>query len=140
MMPALIWIVVFLISLVIILPSFATSPTGVIGSFAEFFRSDDYNALHQFGANYYFETFIFRSTPLHFIALITLFFYLAMLIPKKNKQSGLNTEHLLIMVSYALIFLLAMTIGAKKGDRYVFTQLSRLRCSRRNDIRLALEP
>ena len=108
------WLLAFLISLALILPSFAIVPQNIIGDFLEFFRSDDYQELHHLGPYYYLGTLAFFSTPLHWIALIAL----AWLVVHK-KISALHREQIVILLLFGLVLVVQMTWGAKKGDRYI---------------------
>ena len=125
MRPGVLWLLSLGMSLGIILPSFALHPLGTIGDFAEFFRSDDYQELHQLSAAYYLQTLAFKTTPLHLAAVLTLVLGAA--------WSTLHTEHVLakkiraalltpsigIFLTFAVLFVIQMAIGAKKGDRYI---------------------
>lgn len=108
------WLLAFLGSLVIILPSFAITPQNVIGDFAEFFRSDDYQELHQLGPWYYVRTLVFFSTPVQWAALIVL-----ACLAIKRRIARVSVDQLIILLGFAVLLVIQMTLGAKKGDRYI---------------------
>jgi hypothetical protein len=109
-----IWFLAFVCSCLLILPSFAIVPENVIGDFMEFFRSDDYQKLHQLENSYYLGTLVFFSTPLHWVALIALVWLLF-----SKKLDRLSREQLVILLAFAVLMVVQMTLGAKKGDRYI---------------------
>lgn len=107
------WLVSFLISLMIILPSFALNTREVVTDILTWLKSDDY-MLHQIGPWYYLRTIIFFSTPLHLFALlIAPFFLFSKKIPSRLKII------LLVFLIFALLFTIQMSLGSKKGDRYI---------------------
>ena len=106
------WSLAFLIGLAIILPSFALAPQSVIGDFTELFRSDDYVKLHQFGYTYYLRSLAFFSSPVHWLGVLILGLFLT------NKRAG-KREQLIILLLFGILFAIEMTLGAKKGDRYI---------------------
>jgi len=108
-----IWSASFLVGMALILPSFALAPMNIIGDFAELFRSDDYGVLHQFGSTYYLRSLVFFSSPVHWVALVLL----GILLWRREKR--LLHEHLLVFLLFATLFTIEMTLGAKKGDRYI---------------------
>ncbi len=110
----ILWLLAFICSCLLILPSFAIVPQNVIGDFMEFFRSDDYQELHQLENSYYLGTLVFFSTPLHWLALIALA-WLAF----TKKLDRLSREQLGILLAFAVLMVVQMTLGAKKGDRYI---------------------
>lgn len=110
------WIVYFAVSSVIILPSLAISPLNVFGDFKEFLISDQYSKEHSLGLLYYFRTLEFFSSPAHFLIIILL--PVAMFLKKVSIKKELIKEIFWILL-LALLFFLEMTVGAKKGDRYI---------------------
>ncbi len=106
-----IWLAAFIITSCIVLPSFLVRPLGVLGDMREFFGSGDYTALHQYGAWYYIGTIFFLTTPIHIAALIVTIV--------NKKLLGKNRSHVAILLLLAIFFIAIMTIGAKKGDRYI---------------------
>lgn len=123
--PLTLWLISLVVSLGIILPSMALNPLSTIGDFAEFFRSDDYQELHQLSTTYYLGTLLFQTTPLHIMALLILVGSLCWsAIDRGNEvtkkiRAALLTPSIIIFLLFALLFVLQMTLGAKKGDRYI---------------------
>lgn len=109
----LLWALSFLISLVIILPSLAFNPELVISDMVSWFKSDDYQ-LHQIGPSYYLGTLAFFTTPLQLFAVLLL----PLLLLKKH-FSFPSKKLLFILIVFSLLFLVMMSLGAKKGDRYI---------------------
>ncbi|OGY33590.1 MAG: hypothetical protein A3D99_00025 [Candidatus Andersenbacteria bacterium RIFCSPHIGHO2_12_FULL_45_11] len=109
-----VWLAAFIISSIIVLPSFIVRPLGVLGDMGSFFGSGDYTVLHQYGNLYYLQTLLFLTAP---IPLATLICVILGLDPgiHKNKQK----KELLLILLFAALFIIMMTIGAKKGDRYI---------------------
>lgn len=123
--PLTIWLVSLLISLGIILPSLLLHPFNIMGDFAEFFRSDDYQELHQLSTTYYLGTLLFQTTPLHIVAFVILVGSLLWSVIDRGNQvikkilAALLTPSIGIFLFFALLLVLQMTLGAKKGDRYI---------------------
>lgn len=166
----------FLLGLVLILPSFAFAPRGVLGEFTELFRSDEYQKKHQLSAAYYGRTLVFFSAPVHLAALAA-FVYLGRQtlrrrrFPARTHNFAILYQHNLIssaysrraggaargtptrarrlgehpvgvrgnrtraeeiimneggwvLILFAALFLTQMTLGAKKGDRYILPSLA----------------
>ncbi|HBE89901.1 MAG: hypothetical protein A3E37_03335 [Candidatus Andersenbacteria bacterium RIFCSPHIGHO2_12_FULL_46_9] len=111
--PLLIWTLLFLISLVLILPSLAFNPSLVISDMVSWFKSDDYQ-LHQIGPVFYLGTLAFLSTPLHLFAVLLL----PVLLYKKYFNHP-SKKLLIALLLFSLTFLVMMSLGAKKGDRYI---------------------
>ena len=110
--PLLFWLAFFVIGLVLILPSLAFNPQLVITDMIAWFVSDDYQ-LHQIEPTYYLGTLFFFSTPFHWLALPLL----PLLLLKKPFSQ--RSKQILILLVFSLLFLLMMSLGAKKGDRYL---------------------
>lgn len=108
------WSLAFIITATIVLPSLAVTPKNVIGDFLEFFRSDDYTELHPAGPWYYFRTLVFFSTPLHIATLIIL----PVLWASKKMQRA-TKQQVIILLFFIALFTLQMSLGTKKGDRYL---------------------
>ncbi len=104
------WIASFIAASVLVLPSFLVRPIGVLKDMAEFFASGDYTSLHQYGPYYYLGTLIFLTTLVHLAALCV-----AALKPKLLQHK----KDIAILLGFAFLFALMMTLGAKKGDRYI---------------------
>jgi hypothetical protein len=109
-----IWIITFVISLALILPSIAIAPANILGDFVEFFRSDDYRELHHLGPYYYLGTLLFFSAPVHFLALTALGWLWI-----QKRIDRYQREQIAILLAFAVLLVLQMTWGAKKGDRYI---------------------
>ncbi|PIT98005.1 MAG: hypothetical protein COT71_02995 [Candidatus Andersenbacteria bacterium CG10_big_fil_rev_8_21_14_0_10_54_11] len=112
--PLALYCVSFFAGIIIILPSFGLAPRSVIGSLAELFRSDEYQEKHQLGAGYYVRSLIFFSAPLQAAGLMAL----AAAVRRKKLPRRLMTQ-LGILALFAALFWLQMSLGAKKGDRYI---------------------
>lgn len=108
---AAIWLLVFLISLALILPSFFTHPVITFNRLAACITQGGCEAdRHTSPPTYYLRSLVFFTTPLHLLALATLpFFFL------KARQRH-DTAWLAL---FALLFVIEMTLGPKKGDRYI---------------------
>lgn len=106
------WVVAFVISAVLILPSLGIAPQSVLGDFAELFRSDEYMEKHQAGPLYYGLTLLFFSTPLQWAAAVALPF-------AWRSWSRERRQQLMMLLAFAALFGLEMALGAKKGDRYI---------------------
>ncbi len=109
------WLLGLVVGACLILPSFAISPIATIGDFAEFFRSDDYTELHQASKLYYASTIVYLATPLQWLALITGLY----LVTGRKTLSNMNRRHVGLLIIFALLFILMMSAGSKKGDRYI---------------------
>ncbi|MDA1169076.1 MAG: glycosyltransferase family 39 protein [bacterium] len=105
-----IWIISFVVTSVIVLPSFLIRPIGIFQDLAGFLSSDDYTSLHQYGLFYYLGTLVFLTTLIQISALVATIIKPSIL---KHKQD------VAILMLFAVAFILMMTIGAKKGDRYI---------------------
>ena len=114
--PIVLWCAAFLIASILILPSFAISPLGVIGSLTEFFRSDDYTSLHVSSKTYYLGTLAFFSTPLQLISLLALPFILILRPFKRSSKTLIAT---IVPLIFAALFVIMMSSGTKMGDRYI---------------------
>jgi 4-amino-4-deoxy-L-arabinose transferase-like glycosyltransferase len=108
-----VWLLFFLMGLILILPSLALAPHLVINDMLAWFKSDDYQ-LHRLSPTYYLGTLFFLATPLHFMAipLLPLLFVAKRLHPPHRKT-------IILLLSFSLLFLVMMSLGAKKGDRYL---------------------
>jgi len=95
------------------LPSLAFNPSLVISDMVSWFKSDDYQ-LHQIGPVFYLGTLAFLSTPLHLFAVLLL----PVLLYKKYFNHP-SKKLLIALLLFSLTFLVMMSLGAKKGDRYI---------------------
>jgi len=108
-----IWLLFFIIGLSLILPSLALSPQTTIQNILETFRSTGYTQLHTGSWHFYLSTLFFFTTPLHLLAIAAL----PIVLTSKSNQT--TRQHLLILLIFAAAFTLMMSLGAKKGDRYI---------------------
>lgn len=107
-----IWLSGFIIASILILPQLVVVPASVIGDMLEIFSSDDYTVLHQERFSYYFRTLIFFSTPAHIAGIL--------LTPLAWRYlSSARKTQLIYVLTFAILFITMMGIGAKKGDRYI---------------------
>jgi len=107
------WLTSLIISAILILPSIAINPTLVSQDIISWLQSDDYS-LHQIGPTYYLGTLAFISTPLHWLALTITFLLLF-----TKKLSPLKRDLVIFLLIFVLLFTIQMSIGSKKGDRYI---------------------
>lgn len=105
------WIIVFILASIIILPSFLIRPLGVIGDMGSFFGSGDYTSLHQYPKTYYLGTLLFLSTPLQIAALGIAVVH--------RTRFKMEQKNIWVLLLFAISFITIMTLGAKKGDRYI---------------------
>ncbi len=108
-----VWLAALVVSSILILPTLAIHPLNVLGDMTELFRSGDYQD-HHLGQWYYVRTLVFFSTPLHWLSAVAL----AWLCWQK-KISRDQRNQLVILLLFAVLFFAQMTLGAKKGDRYI---------------------
>lgn len=108
------WLVSFLLTIVIIFPSLVLNFPEVKQRTLEFITEGDAQDVHHAQAryNYYLQTLAFFSTPLHFAALLA--------VPFAWRASGrADKETAAVLLLTAVLFIAAMSLGAKKGDRYI---------------------
>jgi len=140
------WVAVFLITLVAVFPSLLLNFSEVKRLTTKFLLEGDAQDAHHTGANYtyYLQTLIFFSTPLHLITLATLIIIpltsisrpWRQLYPKttgspavalpagqagsaKAGPAGITRHEAIILLLFTILFIIQMTLGAKKGDRYI---------------------
>lgn len=109
------WLIGFTGAACLILPSFAIDPVATIGNFAEFFRSDDYTELHQASPFYYLSTLFFFTSPFQWLAVILTIY----LLTTHNAFPKTNRRQVVLLWIFAILFILMMSAGSKKGDRYI---------------------
>lgn len=108
---AALWLLVFLVSLALILPSFFTHPVTTFNRLAACVTQSGCEAdRHTSPPTYYLRSLTFFSTPLHLLAIVTLPFFFT----KARRRS--DTTWLIL---FAVLFVIEMTLSPKKGDRYV---------------------
>jgi 4-amino-4-deoxy-L-arabinose transferase-like glycosyltransferase len=105
-----IWVLSFIFTSILVLPSFLVRPIGVLKDMAEFFGSGDYTSLHQYGTYYYLGTLLFLLALVHIATL-----GIALAKPTIIK----HRKDITVLLLFSFLFILMMTIGAKKGDRYI---------------------
>ncbi len=111
-----VWASACLATLLLVLPSLLTNTVPVLQDLVGFFRSDEYLDAHRGGPTYYLATLAFSSTPLHLLALVTL----PILWPFRGRGEGrVRRSHVVTLLLFAFLFVLGMSLGAKKGDRYI---------------------
>lgn len=143
------WVAVFLITLVVVFPSLLLNFSEVKHLTTEFLLEGDAQDTHHTGANYtyYLQTLMFFSTPLHLITVLVLLASgWRWLHPKTTglpaeawpasrslgegwakagpaadatEPPGFSKEQTTILLLFVIIFIIQMTLGAKKGDRYI---------------------
>lgn len=109
----LVWVIGYAIGLCLILPSFLINPSSVIGDFLEFFRSNEYSGAHQNARFYYVSTLAFFMTPVEMAALAVLTVALI------RKRPFPYEREMGLFIVFALTFFIMMSLGLKKGDRYI---------------------
>lgn len=131
--PAAAWLAIFAIALIVVFPSLLLSFPEVTHLTQEFLLSGDAQDTHHTGSTYtyYLQSLIFFSTPLH---LITIIIALTLIIagdgwhwfiPNKPRENsvpeGLKSVkyQTAVLLLFAILFTVQMTLGAKKGDRYI---------------------
>lgn len=114
--PLIVWMASFLVTLPVVLPSLLVSPVPVIGHILEFFGTDEYRETHHGGRFFYLATLAFSSTPLQLFSLVVFPF---VALAKNFQPRRLRREHAVLFLLFAVLFLEEMSIGAKKGDRYI---------------------
>lgn len=111
----LLWAGAFLLTLPFILPSLLTDGPSTVRFILEFFSSDAYRELHRAPLFYYASTLGFSSTPLQVAAVLLL--PVAWIFARRNTR--VRKGQLASLLLFAVLFLVGMSIGAKKGDRYI---------------------
>ncbi len=113
------WLVAFVVSSVLILPSIGVNFGGVVDKVREFFGGDAFNLMHNMGPYYYLRTLVFFSTPVQLIGLILV---MAMLVTTVYKKKYLNyLQHIALWLLSAIALVLIMSWSVKKGDRYILS-------------------
>ncbi len=108
-------------TLAFVLPSLVTNTIPVLQNIAAFFSSGDYRELHQERSFFYASTLAVASTPLQVAAL----FALPMVWwTSRGRRGRVRAAHVATLLLFALLFILEMSIGAKKGDRYLLPVLA----------------
>jgi 4-amino-4-deoxy-L-arabinose transferase-like glycosyltransferase len=106
-----IWLVAFGAALILFFPSLLLNFSEVAHLTKEFLLEGDAQDVHgPTNQTYYLKALFFFSTPLHLAALAALPFMW-----RKTK----NKEQILILLLFAVLFVIEMSFGAKKGDRYI---------------------
>jgi len=107
------WLITFLLTLAIVFPSLVLNFSEVKQRTLEFFTTGDVQDTHgQAGWDYYLKTLAFFSTPLHLALLIAL--------PAAWRAfSRADKSAAAVLLLAAALFIAAMSLGDKKGDRYI---------------------
>lgn len=111
-----IWVLAFAITAVVVFPSLVLDFFGVMAAIKDFFAGDTFNEMHRMGPWYYLRTLVFYSAPVQILGLLAL---PALLVGWK-KQRTLVLEAAVLLAT-AIIFVVIMSLGIKKGDRYILT-------------------
>jgi len=114
------WFFAFFISALIILPSLAINPQNILGDILEFFRSDEYGRYHVENYTYYWRSLVFFTNPIQWIALFSCVGILWVVLWKKI-QIRFNVKHVAILMFFVLLFVLQMSTGKEKADRYILS-------------------
>jgi 4-amino-4-deoxy-L-arabinose transferase-like glycosyltransferase len=109
------WLASAAVTIVIFFPTVVVNPTRVLEIELSFFGSSHYQAEHQAGPSYYVTTMLLFSTPLHVAALAMLFFVFS----SRKLFPTFPRSNVAVLVIFVIIFVGAMTVGEKKGDRYI---------------------
>jgi len=110
--PIGIWLLGLLITTALVFPSIYVNTDQVFSDVTAFFQSENYTEEHPAGNLYYLRTIIFFSTPLHFFELLIIGYSWRKITPARRRD-------LATLLFFALIFICMMSLGAKKGDRYI---------------------
>lgn len=110
-----IFLAAFIVTSCIVLPSLLLNTVPVLQNIFSFFSSADYETMHQASRWYYVSTLFFYSTPLHLLALIALPFAWIY----GSKTTAITRQQAFVLLCFAVLFIVMMTLGAKKGDRYI---------------------
>lgn len=106
------WIVAFVVTAVIVFPTFLTDPVFVFQQSHDFFGTELYNnAIHALGPSWYPEAALIWSTPLHWLGLV--------LLPLLFWASRHLKSQTIVLILFSALFFLAMQFSIKKGDRYL---------------------
>lgn len=114
------WLLAFIVGAVVVFPSLLLDFFGVMAQVGDFFSSDTFNEMHRMGPFYYLRTLVFYSVPVQFLGLLaspTLFFSWK----KKTDQEKRLTQQVVVLLISAILFVVMMSLGIKKGDRYILT-------------------
>lgn len=106
------WLVAGTALIFLLFPTVVAAPTLVWHELRTFFLTEHYGgAVHALGPRWYAEALLLWTTPLQFFALLGIPF-LRRLPRDRRVDVG-------ILSAFAALFLLAMQISLKKGDRYL---------------------
>lgn len=116
--PLLVWGLATLVGLGLILPAVIVVPHEVVGDIKEFMQSDNYLEEHTTSSWYYVRSLIFFSTPIHLALLVIAPLWWWIRRPTSS-HSRMQPAQLLVLVSGAILVIIMMSVGLKKGDRYI---------------------
>lgn len=106
------WLVGSAAIILLLFPTIVAAPTLVWHELRTFFLTDHYRgAVHALGPRWYAEALLLWTTPLQFFTLLGIPF-LRRLPRDRRVDVG-------ILSAFAALFLLAMQVSVKKGDRYL---------------------
>lgn len=106
------WLFVMTGTLIVLLPALVMDPVVIINNILGMFTNPGYTDLHTAPWYYYLETLIFYTTPVHLMTALLLAFYW-------RRLSKETLIHIIIFLTFISLFILGMSIGDKKGDRYI---------------------
>ncbi|MDP3685223.1 MAG: glycosyltransferase family 39 protein [bacterium] len=115
------WCIAFVVTLAFVLPSVVTNTIPVLQNIAAFFSSGDYRELHQERSFFYVSTLAVASTPLQVAALCA---FPVVWWASRGRRGRVQAAQVATLFLFALLFILEMSIGAKKGDRYLLPALA----------------
>lgn len=115
-----IWLLSVVIAACLLLPSLVLNPWNMYQEFLSFFESGDYQEIHQGSRWYYLLTLFFFTTPLQLVALV----FLPIVAWRRATHQALKPSRIAVidvlwLSLFGLLFLVQMSLGLKKGDRYV---------------------
>jgi len=112
-----VWLLFLGLGVMIVLPSAALAPGDVWGDFMELFASDDYQQMHAMTGTYYLGSLFFFSTPIQWLIVLAL--PLIWLLNRYKNKGAVRMEQIIWLLLLAAVFVVQMSLGAKKGDRYI---------------------
>lgn len=113
--PLILWLAAFCLTIIVVFPSLALNFPEVKQRTLEFLLEGDAQDIHHEDAGYwyYLKSLVFFSTPLQLIAILV--FPLAW----RYSPSRAQKEAAAVFLLSAAFFIAAISLGAKKGDRYI---------------------
>lgn len=106
------WAAAGIITMIIVFPTIITDFGKVAAGTREFFATEHYSQqVHALGPWWYPQAFLLWTTPLQLLGLLVLGFAIWR---KQERHSDI-----FLLISFALLFFLAIQYSVKKGDRYM---------------------